>query len=391
MRGFSLWSMFPVNNDNPHQLRHIVAIPVILTVVIRYLLHNRIMEFLKKLNLQNASVPKMMGVCALGLVAVAIVLASLNTARQRVSGNFGKGSFTESFTGGFASDEASYNFGAPAPSARSYLPSPLPPSSPPFIYPPDETTSTGRDAEQYEITSYTATVKSANSKRTCASIEALKPKEYIIFESANNYDEGCSYQFKVPKENTDEILEFIRTLDPKTLSRNTHTIKKIIEYHTTEVQILEKKLAAVEEILNQALEEYNEIGAVAKSEGDAESLTKIIDSKVQLIERLTNERMNVLNQVTALNRTYAENLDRLEYTVFSVSVFEEKLIDFEEIGDQWTAKVQSFFLQLNKNIQNMTLSLVGFLFEILVYILYAALLLFVGKYGWRIGKQFWNS
>src|SRR3989339_375383 len=176
----------------------------------------------------------------------------------------------------------------------------------------------------------------------------LKPREDVIFENASEYEKNCNYSFKVKRDSVKEILSIIESLDPKELNENTYTIKRLIEDYTSELEILQKKLNSIEETLNNAINAYDDITELATKTRDVENLAKIIDRKIRIIERLTQERININSQLERLNRSKAEQLDRLEYTYFRVYVFENKFIDREDLKDSWKTAMKSFVRDINK-------------------------------------------
>jgi hypothetical protein len=268
-----------------------------------------------------------------------------------------------------------------ARNAASSFPAPQPP-----MYPQG---STGDTAEEFEVTEYSASFESRDKEETCGAIKSLKSRSYVIFENANEYDHGCNYTFKVLHANVGEILSFIEGMDPKDLSENTYTIKNQVDDFTSETEILEKKLASIDETLESAIAAYDEIQRIATNTQDAEALARIIDSKLQLIERLTQERINVNEQLDRYTRLKDDQLDRLEYTYFHVNVFERAFIDGEELGDSWKQSIQRFFHDLNKIAQDLTVNLVLLLVMATQWILYALILVVIAKYVWKAVKYIW--
>jgi hypothetical protein len=227
--------------------------------------------------------------------------------------------------------------------------------------------------------------------KTCAEITALKELDYVIFESANEYDKGCNYTFKVAHSNVEEILGVIEALDPNELSESTYTIKRQLDDFTSETEILERKLASINETLESAINAYDEITLLATRTQNAEALAKIIDSKLNIIERLTQERINTTAQLERLLRAKAEQLDRLEYTYFHVNVYENKFVDGEYLKDSWQAAVKNFVRDVNRAVQDVTINLLALLFVLAQYILYFFILLISGKYLWRAVKYIWKK
>lgn len=256
---------------------------------------------------------------------------------------------------------------------------------------PQQNYSQGNDAEDFEIVEYNASIETRGLETTCNKLADLKIKDYIIFENANKYERGCNYRFKVKKDNVSEVLNIIKNLSPKELSENIHTIKKTIDDFTSETEILTKKKESIDETLNNAIKAYDDISAIATKTEDAESLTKIIDSKVRIIERLTQERININAELERLARAKTEQLDRLEYTFFNVSVIENKFIDTKNIADSWKSSIKKFITNINNTAQGITINLAGFILLILQYIIYLFIILIFAKYGWKLVKYIWKK
>jgi len=258
--------------------------------------------------------------------------------------------------------------------------------------PPSPDTSTvGAEAEAFEVTEYSAHIETRNLKDSCESISTLKVREDIIFENANEYSHGCSYTFKVTKESTDEILAFLKSMDPRELSENTYTIQKRIEDFTSQEDILKRKQETIEKTLTDAIYAYDEITRIARQSQNADALASVIDSKVRTIERLTQERINLSTQLDQLARAKAEQLDRLEYTYFNVTIFENKFVDGQELKDSWKMAIKTFVRDINTAIQDMTVGVVALLFLIAQYALYLVIVLLLAKYGWKGVVALWKK
>lgn len=343
------------------------------------------MEFLKQIDLKKpSSVLKLLGV---GLVAVFVLIIAiwlLGFAFRTAFFGFNQG-YSEpryvtnqdyAINGDFAYEET---FSSRGISSKSILP-PIPPTL----------GSTGTLAEEFEVTEYYTTIKTRNLDRACSAIEDLKPLDYVIFENTNRYDRGCTYSFKVENERADAILEVIKGLKPETFQENTSTIKPIVDNYTDEVEILEKKLVSVEETLTGAQDAYDSITVLATRVQDVETLAKIIDSKIQLIERLSQERISIKERIDRLNQSKAEQLDRLNFTFFRVTVNEFLIFDFKTIKDSWVFEFQQFVREFNAVVQGVTINLAGFLLQLIQATLYFILALLIIKYGWRFTKRLWK-
>jgi len=342
------------------------------------------MEFLNKFNLKPMAILKIIGLGFLGVIflvfALRIISSSVNPILQ-------KGISGQSFSKNIMMDEMAYSdkgggvMESLSLSSRNVAPR----------MPSPQTGTTGSDAEDFEVTEYNATIKTRQLEKTCSAVSSLKVKEYVIFENANEYDNGCNYTFKVKKDNKDEVLTVIESLDPKELTENTRTIKRLLDDFTSETEILNKKKETIENTLNNAINSYDEISQVATRAQDAESLAKIIDSKIRIIERLSNERIKINEQLDRLGRSKAEQMDRLEYIFFRVNIYEDKFIDGERLKDSWKNEIKNFVFDISRILQDSSVGVIRVIFLILQYALYLLVLLVSAKFAWKIGKYIWNK
>ncbi|MBP9669356.1 MAG: hypothetical protein KBE09_03635 [Candidatus Pacebacteria bacterium] len=251
--------------------------------------------------------------------------------------------------------------------------------------------SVGDDGEDFEVTQYHATFETHKKDRLCNEVLSLKTRPEVVFESSNMYERGCDFSFKVARPSVQEVLSALRGWNPRELNENMHTIQKEVNDFTSEQEILERKLVAIDETLESSLAAYDDITALATKTENADALTRIIDSRVSIIERLTQERISINAQLDRLSRAKAEELDKLVYTYFSVSVYENRFLDPESIKDSWKEALRMFVFEINATIQDLTVGLMSSLFILIQYLVYLAILLVVAKFGWRYAKEFWNS
>lgn len=255
----------------------------------------------------------------------------------------------------------------------------------------DGSVNIGNDSESYEITEYNASIETRQLKNVCANVAGLKALDYVIFENANEYDTSCNYYFKVESEHREEILNKIKDLDPKDFTQNIRTIKSQIDDYTSEEDILRMKLASVENTLNNAIMSYDEISKVATNAKDAESLAKIIDSKIRVIENLSQQKINISTQLDRIGRSKAEQLDRLNYAYFNVSIYENKFIDGEVLKDSWKSAVQKFVRDINRVVQDLSINFILLILIIVQYAIYLFVIIIAIKYGWRVIKNIWEK
>jgi len=253
----------------------------------------------------------------------------------------------------------------------------------------DNGITAGDDSEEFEVTQYSANIETRRLEETCGKISSLKSRDDVIFENSYEYEKSCNYIFKVKKDSVEGVLVVINDLDPKELNENTYTIKRLVDDYTSEVEILEKKMQSIEETLAGAVKAYDDVTQLATKTQDVESLAKIIDSKINIIEKLTQARINTGAELERLERAKSQQLDQLDYTYFNVYILENKFIDGQNLKDSWKAAVKSFVNDVNKVFQDITVNLVVVLLLILQYAIYLFIILIVAKYAWRLAKGIW--
>ena len=338
------------------------------------------MNFFEKYNLNPGKIVKIFGLAFLGLIflvfsfgAVNSVLRSVSGDRQYTSPSFGGVSYTDEvmMEKGISNSMLSTRNITGVPQNDAYI--------------------SGTNAEDFEVTEYRATIESRRLERDCSSILILKEKDYVIFESSNNSDNNCNFRFKVKKENVEEILAIINLLDPRDLNENIQSIKRQIDDFTSEEEILKRKLETMEDTLSSAIVSYDEISKLATQTRDAQSLASIIESKIKIIERLSQEKINTSAQLERISRMKAEQLDKLEYTYFNVNIYENKYVDVDYLKDSWKNSIKRFVVQMNSLLQDLSIGLITLIAFTFQYLLYLLIVVMVAKFVWIYFKKLWRK
>ncbi len=343
------------------------------------------MEILDKYNIKPMAILKIAGIT---LAALIFLTFAFNLISSTFNRNFKNVKSESIFSGmnyendmSFAGSDKSFQ----AMDSISLSSRNVSPSSAPI----NNNINTG-NSEAFEVTQYNGSIETNNLDETCQAISSLKPKNYVIFENANENDNSCNYTFKVEKEYQDEVVDLVESLNPKKLVENTHTIKKLVDDFTSEIEILNRKKASIESTLEDAINSYDEISKVATQARDAESLSRIIDSKIKIIEKLSQERINVSTQLDRIGKAKAEQLDRFEYTYFYLNIYKNKFIDSEILKDSWKNEIKTFIREINNIAQDSSVGLITLIFFIIQYALYLLVIIITAKLGWKITKYIWK-
>ena len=250
--------------------------------------------------------------------------------------------------------------------------------------------SSSLSEEDFEIKEYSTNIKTSKITQVCKRFSDLKDKSYIIFEISNESETNCNYRFKVEKNKEKEILSIIEGLKPEYLNQNIQTIKRRIDNFETEISILTENLKSIEDTLLNAQSAYDELTILATKKEDTESLAKIIDSKLNLINTLTKEKLTIWSKITRHNKDKNMQLDRLKYSFFNININEDLIINWKNIKQSWKNEMKAFINNLNNMAENLTINLFEYILQFLLITVYFFISLFLLKIIWFITKKIWN-
>lgn len=251
--------------------------------------------------------------------------------------------------------------------------------------------SLGEDAENFEIKEYTASVKTGKLSFACNQISQLKSNDNIIFETSNEGKKSCYYQFKVKKDQEKQVLQILKDLKPESFDTKIETIKKMIDDYDSELDILEKKLLSVEDTLNKAQVAYDELTKLATKKQDIESLTKIIDSKLNLIEKLSKERITIKENIDRFNKNKSDQLQRLNFSYFNINIYEDLIVDIKELKNSWKYETKNLINNLNQVAQDLSINLINFIIRFIQVAIYIFISVGLLKLVWIVVKKIWKK
>lgn len=325
-----------------------------------------------------------------GIFLTAIVYVTLMTFSQTMLG-VGQG---ESFSGSSIptlSMPSSYGYGTVNSNAqysvasdsygetRSYAPSPS-----------YSGVSIKSEAEKYELSSYTASIKTRTIDEDCAKIQSLKSDTSVIFLYATTGKTYCNFSFKVEKAGVQKVLDTIQSMDPDALSENVRTIAQTLTNYERRKQTLENQVISIDKTLNDAIRSYEELSSLAVKSKDAQSLAIAINNKIDIIDRLVSKKLSIEEQLQAISNTSSDDMKETLFAHFSVSLTEDTYIDTEAILTSWKYETKKLLSQINNSLQDLTLGFFSVLLTLLKYTLYFLVLVAFLKYVKRAVLWIWN-
>lgn len=342
------------------------------------------MSFFQNFDWSFKSIAKLIGIILLGIVALAVVIAMVAFSFRTVfqSASYNRGGYTDYAPTPYAAKESLMMEGGKGGGGGDYY------ARQAYIFPPEY--SPGTDAEQFEVKTHNATIKTRKLEKTCAKVSELKSREDVIFETSNVNENDCYFSFKVKKEKEAEIVALVESLKPENLNVHVETIKGTVDFYDKELEILENKLASIEDTLTKAQKAYDEVSRLATQARDVESLTKIIDSKLNLIERLSNQRIQVKEDIDRYKQNKSDAMDRLNFSFFNINIFEDLIFDWKQIKDSWKWELKSLVDNFNGVIQGITVQLVTYMIRFIQVAIYFFLSVFLLKFAWVATKKIWT-
>lgn len=251
-----------------------------------------------------------------------------------------------------------------------------------------------RNAELYQRAGYNASYETRKFKETCAAIEDLKPLSYVLFDSASNGERYCSYSFRVEKEKTDEVVAKLKELDPKEWNVSIESVAQGIENTSDRVDILKRRLASIEATLNEAEAAFTRLSALATQNARVTDLTNIITQKLSMVERLTNEKLSLEEQIRQYSGSKDDQMEVTTYSHFSVSVSKWNAVDWQSLKDSWKYKVQETLRSMSDTVGSILLTIPALILTFIWYGLIFALTILsftvFAKYMLKAVKSIWN-
>ncbi len=260
--------------------------------------------------------------------------------------------------------------------------------SSPVMY---EQASVTEDAELYEVTSYQATIESRTMEEDCLTVQNLKADDAIIFLSSNVGKTSCSFNFKAKKSASQKALDAINGLDPKQLTENVHTIEDTLINYDRRKVILENKLKTIDSILTEAVASYQEVSRLAVQTGSVTNLRQAINDKVDIVERLTQKKLAIEQELSSISNSSSSDLEETNYAQFSVYIVKDAYIDKDSLVSSWKSEIKRLVREINNSIQAITIGFLSILFVIVKYILYLLVTVVLLKYLKKIIVMIWNK
>jgi Ca2+/Na+ antiporter len=242
-----------------------------------------------------------------------------------------------------------------------------------------EKTHQNLDASLFELKHYTINYQTNHTKTLQEKIKSLKTRSYILFDNYQESQKKSRYTIKVQRDKSQEVLLFLESLSPSKVHLDVENIKASITSTVDEEQLLREKLQKLEIILSDATNSYNELLKLAQTKNNIDALTKLIDLKINTLNRLTREKNSILDQIYTISKSKKELLERLNYVIFTITIDEFLYFDTEQLKQTWKYEVKTLVSHLNSLGQSLTTTLLSFILQLFEFFIYFIIMLFILK------------
>lgn len=349
----------------------------------------KIKNFFTTFDWSVTSIAKVAGAALAGIVGLIVVLFALSVlmavGRQVLPFSFGGSSYgvanyarsapapmmAPSYGGMGLSKMALSESAGMAQSVSSDMAMPQMPYEMPSV-------NGSRNSELYQHTGYSASYETNKVQETCTTIEDLRPLPYVYFDTSSQGERSCAYTFRVDHDHADEVVAKLKALNPKDWSVNAYTVAQNIENYQDRAQELERRLASIDQTLKEAEAAFSKLTIEATQSGRVSDLTAIITERLSTVERLTNEKLSLEDQIHQLSGNSSDQIDETKFAYFTVSVSKWSYIDWQSIKDGWRSKLQSTIWDMNETLAAIVLSIPSFILTLVWYALYIGILIIAG-------------
>ena len=131
--------------------------------------------------------------------------------------------------------------------------------------------------------------------------------------------------------------------------------------------------------MTDATQSYSSLLLLAKEKNNIDALTKLVDLKINTLNRLSSERNTILSQIHAIKKNKEDLFDSLNYVIFTITIDEFLYVDMERLKDSWRYDLKALIGNFNSLGQSLTTTLVSFVIKLFEFFIYFVLSLFILK------------
>ena len=233
------------------------------------------------------------------------------------------------------------------------------------------------DLEKYETTAYSVTARTKQFDEVCDMLTSLKSDTQVHFKSLNESTNNCRATFFVDENKASEVLNNLTAFSGVEYTRNTVSVTRHRQQIQSQTDILKQQLASVQRSLTAAETQFDEIADFARQNKDAATLSQAINQKLNNINNLTQQKINLTSQLNRLYQQAADLNERMDVVQFDVNINRSNPIYVGKYEREWEAAWENLKDTYNQTLINLSAFFGTFLLIVLQGIIYLLVLIVV--------------
>lgn len=262
----------------------------------------------------------------------------------------------------------------------SYYPGPIP-----------EPDTGYNNLEAYETTDYNISARTRQFDEFCSSVRALKIQDQFDFRNISETSNHCSATFYTEEEHVGTVLATFEQFSGVDVNRNTNSVTRQRDRLESQTDILQQQLASVERTLAAAETDFDSVIAIARTEGNASELANAIRQKLQMVDSLTQRKINLTSQLSNLYRQAQDLEERIDAVQFYVSASPVIHSSPGEHERKWANAWHELTDAFTQTLIGLTTGLGIFLLAVIQYGVYILIVIVILRYLWKFLRKLWKA
>lgn len=260
-------------------------------------------------------------------------------------------------------------------------------------YMPPEPAPSGytADLETYETTSYSVTARTKQFDELCDTVTSLKADTQIHFKSISRSTNNCRATFFVEENAAATVLNTLNTFNGVEYTRNTTSVTRHRQQIQSQTTILQQQLASIQRSLTAAETQFDEIAEFAKENKDAATLSQAISQKLNNINTLTQQKINLVSRINNLYQQAADLEERMNVVQFDVNINRSNPIYPNQESQKWEKAWKQLSDTYTDTLIGLTAFFGIFLLGAIKYILYLLVIIVILRGLWKFIQLVWNK
>ncbi|MCA9356974.1 hypothetical protein H6784_03930 [Candidatus Nomurabacteria bacterium] len=267
-----------------------------------------------------------------------------------------------------------------AADSEFYAPSPMP--MPDVSFTPD--------LEKYETSRYDITARTKQFDELCSAVKNLKSSTDIHFKQINESLNNCQATFYVAESKTESVLSTFSAFRGVEVNRNTESVTRHRAQLQSQTDILRQQLSSVESSLSKVETQFDEIAEFSRTQKDASTLAQAIREKLNMVDSLTQRKINLTNQLNNLYQQSAELEERIDVVEFYVSVYRSYPIYLNKESQKWEKAWEGLKETYTDTLIGLTAFFGIFILWVLRIAVYLLVVIVVVRGIWKVVKLVWK-